>query len=1101
MNKTLRRFTVLLIGALALVVTFSGVLVAQQAAALQGSVTDARSGQVLPGANVFIKELQIGSATDKDGNFSFLVPATLVRGQQVTLQVKYVGYKQTTETITLSSGVIKRDFALTEDVLGMQEVVVTGTIGGTFKEKLPFTVDRVSKADIEHAPAKTAESAIRGKVAGVKVVQGSGMPGRAAEVQMRGATSLNTSGRSSGPLYIVDGVILGSGTVDIDALNIENIEVVKGAAAASLYGSRAAAGVVQITTSRGGFLPEGETRVNFRNEYGRNQLVNKISLSKRHAFRYNAARPDSPWVNWAGTVVPRANRVLDTLYRTGRTDMYVTIPGGFRIARDTTMTVSGANTSFKDKEFAGKLYDQIDEFFDPGYYYTNTLTVSHKSRNTNFMASLNNRRESGVIISHEGLRQQSVRLNVDHKFLEGLDLSLSVFHSTSNNDEIQEESGGPLYELTYMPPDIDLRQPNADGQPFLIWPDPGQSLEANPLYRVHFNDRTRIRKRTLGSGTMRWAPSRMFDIEGNFSYDRLDQDYKNYYIKGFKTVNASTVNSGSVYISNSGNEAMNGSLTGSFNYDIGDLSTRSKARYLFELQKTRFADGSGNELLIGGISTLTNVSKATRDVTSSSTEIRAEGYYFITSLDFKGRYIADFLIRRDGSSLFGADARWQTYYRASAAWRLAQEPWWFFSDYVNEMKLRYSIGTAGTRPAFAAQYEVWNLSGGAVSKGTLGNAGLKPEFSTEQEFGFDVGVMDRVLVEVTYSNKVTKDQIDQAPLLSYFGYPNQWKNIGTVETNTLEASLKAFLIQGRDVSLSATVLFDQSTQKITELNVPAYRFGPDQQSGAVFYMKKDETLGAMYGRKWLKSADNLPPNLKNTSSAWQVNDDGYLVPVGDGNSWRDGIAKKKWGTNVILVGSDGIPYTLPWGQPVREMVGLWPTGNDWLFIGNAIPDFNLAFNTTFRYKGFTAYLLFDAQIGGEIYNLTRQWAYRDLMHGDNDQIGKTDETKKPLSYYSTLYSTNLTNSHFVEDGTYLKLRELSIRYSFDRGDLAPIFGSWVNRVTIGVIGRNLFTWTDYTGYDPEVGRSTGQGNATLFRFDGYYYPNYRNISGSLEIEF
>jgi TonB-linked SusC/RagA family outer membrane protein len=1059
-NSWLLRLTVLLVVALLIPAS----LVGQESAAITGKVTDARTGQALPGANVYVNELTVGSATDRDGMYTFLVSPTNVRGQEVTIVVRFVGYRQRAEKLTLTPGTHTRDFTLQEDVLGLEEVIVTGTIGGTFKEKLPFTVDRVTKNELEHVPAKTAETAIRGKVAGVKIVQGSGQPGTAAAVQMRGVTSINASARASGPLYIIDGVVLAGSTVDFDALNIESIEVVKGAAAASIYGARAAAGVVQITTSRGAYLPDGETRVTFRNEYGQNELANKISLSKAHHYRVDA---NGDWVNASGQPVPRSGRSANFL------------PGFTNIA-------------FKDTPYKGPLYDQIDEFFDPGYYYTNTLTLAHKARSTNFLVSLNNRRDSGIIEGHEGYWNQGIRANVDHRFMDNLSLSFSGSHNSS----LRDDNNDGFFGLTFMPPDVNLRAPNADGTPYIIWPDPGQSLEANPLYQIHNSDRTSRRKRTLGNIGLTYAPMKWLDFETQVSYDRLDYHGSEYWPKGYKTVNASTLNTGRVYKEGQGLEALNGSLTASVNYDFGDLSSRSKVRYAFESQKSRFESAGGNNLAVIDVPSLA-VTTESKDIGSTISDVKGEGYYFITGLDYQGKYIADFLVRRDGSSLFGADQRWHNYYRASLAYRIAEEPWWPVPA-INEMKVRYSIGTAGSRPSFAAQYETFNVSAGIVSKATLGNSDLRPEFSTEQEMGIELGLLDRFLLEVTYANTVTKDQILAVPLSAVYGFSTQWLNAGTLESNTIEASLKAFLIQSRDMSLSATLLFDRTKQEITEFNLPPYRTGPTQQSGDVFYVRKGEILGAFYGLRWMKSHNDLPSWLKNTADLWQTNDDGYLVPVGTGNSWREGLSKRLWGTTVTMVGSDGRTYSFPWGYPSRFRD---ESRNDYVKIGTAIPDFNMAFNTTFRWKGLTTYLLFDAQIGGEIYNLTRQWAYRDLMSGDMDQVGKSDETKKPTAYYSTLYSTNLTNSHFVEDGTYLKLRELSFRYTFDRGDLAPYLGGWINRITVGVIGRNLLTWTNYSGYDPEVGNTSGQGDATIYRFDGFFYPNFRSYSGTLEIEF
>jgi len=261
MKKTLRRFTVLFIGALALVVTLSSVLIAQQAAALQGSVTDARSGQVLPGANVFIKELQLGAAADRDGNYNFLVPAGLVQGQQVTLIVKFVGYKQTIETITLSPGLLKRDFALTEDVLGMQEVVVTGQGQQVELRQLGASIGSIDAGQYREAPVVSISQLLQAREAGVTVQQGSGAVGQASRIMLRGPISLSMGVQ---PVIYIDGMRIDNSTTtgawtgggtwqsmdDINWADVERVEIVKGAAAATLYGTQAASGVIQLFTHR-----------------------------------------------------------------------------------------------------------------------------------------------------------------------------------------------------------------------------------------------------------------------------------------------------------------------------------------------------------------------------------------------------------------------------------------------------------------------------------------------------------------------------------------------------------------------------------------------------------------------------------------------------------------------------------------------------------------------------------------------------------------------------------------------------------------------------------------------------------------------------------
>jgi len=231
---------------------------------------------------------------------------------------------------------------------------------------------------------------------------------------------------------------------------------------------------------------------------------------------------------------------------------------------------------------------------------------------------------------------------------------------------------------------------------------------------------------------------------------------------------------------------------------------------------------------------------------------------------------------------------------------------------------------------------------------------------------------------------------------------------------------------------------------------------------------------------------------------FQVNDDGYVVWVGAGNSYTDGIAKTLWGTRSIITDARGLTYE--WGVPIKFDNGT----TDYHFnkIGSIVPDFNLSFNTSFRWKNLSVYGLLDAQIGGDVYNMTNQWGLREWKLKDADQAGKPEGLKKPTLYYSRLYDTRSANSHFVEDATYLKIREVSLRYAFNQRALRPIFGSVLNRLTLGVIGRNLFTFTDYSAYDPEVGIAGGQGGSSaLSRFDSYGYPNFRIVSGVVELEF
>jgi hypothetical protein len=464
-------------------------------------------------------------------------------------------------------------------------------------------------------------------------------------------------------------------------------------------------------------------------------------------------------------------------------------------------------------------------------------------------------------------------------------------------------------------------------------------------------------------------------------------------------------------------------------------------------------------------------------VSGSTQEISAQGYFAAANVDYRGRYIVDALVRRDGSSLFGPEERWHTYYRASGAWRVAEEPWWTV-DAVDELKLRYSIGTAGGRPSYGDRFETYSFTdGGGLEKGTLGNRFLKPELSTEQEIGVDAIIRNRVSVQLSYARTKSEDQLVLVPLPAGFGFSSQWQNAGTVEGRTWEATIEATAIEQNDLRWTLGFVADRSRHEITEFNRRCFRTGAE----SAFYRCAGETLGTMYGTRFITSAAELPEGAP--ADQFQVNDDGLLVWVGAGGDWRN----QQWGTS-----STDLDATYDWGIPIlqTEESGV----SSVVRIGDTNPDFNWGLSSNLQWRHFTLYGLLGAQVGGDIYNRTNQRMYQYFRSGDTDQAGRPDELKKTTDYYSQLYAANLINEWFVEDASFVKLRELSLRFRVPQGTIERFSRGSVDGLTIFAIGRNLFTWSDYKGYDPEAG-------TPLSRMDDFVYPQFRTLTAGLEIRF
>jgi TonB-linked SusC/RagA family outer membrane protein len=1064
---------------------------AQAGGTVTGNVVDATSGRTLESAQVFIPALNQGALTNQAGRFIILnVPAGTHE-----LRVELIGYTSASQEVTVTAGQTQTvEFRLESTALRLQELVVTGVAGSTPRIKLPFTVESVDFENMP-VPSPSADGLIQGKVPGVRVVRGSGQPGDDSDIMLRGPTTITGTQQ---PLIIIDGVITDNSMSDIASLDVSSIEVVKGAAAASLYGSRAQNGVVQITTKRGQGLSVDQSRITVRNEYGVNQLEGSVPLVRNHPYQMDESGNFLALVD--GNLVP-----VDIRYFVDKGTGEVCDP-----AQDPTQTVCApppnpllnnrlnpgevgtVYNSFQDSEYPYPLYDHVDQFFNPGRFYSGYVAAEGRTGSTNYRASFTHQAEGGVVDELDGFKLNGFRLNLDHQIRDDLTMAVSTYYSRSRSDD---SGTGPFYDLTFQAPFADLtaRQPNSANQGpcgaegCYVWrPDPF-SQETNPLYQISLLDNQDTRQRFLGAANITWSPLTWFELEGNFSLDQ-----SNFYQTDFEPAgmvsDQSGFGQGGLDKDQRHDNDMNASFTASFNKSFGDLTTRTKVRYLLEDQHREQFDVNAQNFFARGVPDLDNIGGSI-NIGSSIQDVLAEGYFFISALDYQGKYVGDFLVRRDGSSLFGPDERWQTYYRASGAWRLAQEAWWPFDD-LNEFKLRYSIGTAGGRPRFAAQYETYDVGSDGIQPETLGNRALKPELSTEQEVGLETVFFNKINAGVTYAWSRVEDQLLEVPLAGYRGFANQWQNAGTIESKTLEAFVEMALIDSPRLGWTTRVNFDRTRQDISELNIAPYREG-------FFYVREGEELGTFYGSKWIGSCGELPSGTD--CSEFAVNDDGLLVWVGAGNGFQDGISKGLWGSRGEINGA-----TYDWGVPIA---GSNEVDGSFLFMGNTTPDFNLTWSNTFRMGSLSLYTLIDGEIGADVYNQTRQWAYRDRRSGNQDQAGKPDGLKKPIVYYQRLYNTNASSSWFVEDGSFVKLREASLRYTLDQSLVDRAFGTLgVDGLAVNLIGRNLLTFTDYDGYDPETGVVTNQieqagGSSAIGRVDNFGFPNFRTLSASLEIIF
>ncbi|MEO5579457.1 MAG: SusC/RagA family TonB-linked outer membrane protein [Gemmatimonadaceae bacterium] len=1028
----------LLAGVLGALLAHAGRVQAQTTAVIAGKVT-AEAGRPIGGASVLFPDFNIGANTSADGSYSITVPSDRVKGQTLIIVARYIGYAPVRKQVTLRPGTQEQSFSLTRDALQLNEVVVTGTGSATEVKKIPFAIGIVSADQLKETPSVTALGGLAGKIPGVQVLTGSGEPGAPPAVRLRAATSLTGT---QDPLIIIDGTISHGTLADINSEDIERVEVVKGAAASSLYGSNAANGVIQIFTKRGANNPEGELVVTVRNEIGRSYLGKTLPRAEAHSFRVDAQGQylRTP----SGDRIPEPDGIADNAY----------------------LTVN----------------DPQKSALRPGQFITNYISVGQRKGTTNYNASIQNTSTEGVLFGIKGYNRQNFRVNLDQVFNSRLDVNMGAFYGKSNNDQVAQGPGSPFFALTFVEPDVDLFAKNPDGSAFIAKIPDRVANASNPLYALTNIKNKTDRTRFTGTGKARY---RLFDwltAEGNFNYDEESNSFTQLTPFGFLDATGISTD-GNLFKQNDRGRSYNTGAAITSIRKFGPVTNTTRGSFSYDDQISSAFSLNATQLTVTKTPEFTAVSNGGGLLTplSNSQTIRTRGSFLVTTFDIQDRYILDGLIRKDESSLFGSAARSKNYYRYSGAWRVSEN---FRLPGVDEFRLRASKGTAGLRPIFNAQYETFAIVSGAPEKVNLGNRFLQPAHSTETEYGLNFDFLGRFHFEYTNSDKITRDQILLVPLSAATGYRNQWQNAGTLKGRTQEAALGGALISRPGFGLNLNITADRTRQRITQLDVPDFLTGPfyqgSEDNAAIFRIAAGETFGVMYGTRTVRNLAQLyqDPAKKALSGAGQ-----------------------RWHTDNLIVNEEGYLVERSGYRTVNErpIAFVNEQGESKVQIGDVNPDFNMAFNTQMNLRGLSVSALVNWVKGGNVYNGTRQWPFFENRDAIYDQRGKPAEERKPQQYYNFFYNSIDPIDFFVEDGTYLKLKELAVNYTFPTAAVTRMRALGFSGVKVGVVGRNLFTKTKYTGYDPEV--SGLSGDPYSFRFDGFSYPNFRTFTGLIELAF
>lgn len=674
-------------------------------------------------------------------------------------------------------------------------------------------------------------------------------------------------------------------------------------------------------------------------------------------------------------------------------------------------------------------------------------------------------------------------MNFSVDLSEKMKVSFTSNYVKTDGFNISEQGQGAnfFYSSLIVEPFINLKEKHPDGY---FSPVPaGYTVQAsnfsNPLYVADYQTFKFRNERLLTGVNADYFVNDFLKFNISQTLDKNWGRFFNYTPNGFQTPTPSaTQNDGAISESKSVSAAAISSLSMNYRRTFGDFNTSLTLKYLYENRQFESIAGSGYDFLAEGVQNLENTVRENQSIGSEYRKEVAKNYFANLDVDYKDKLIVSGLVRLDESSLFGADNRSRVYGRGTLAYILSED---YDINGIDFFKVRASYGTSGQRPSWYAQYETFSVTSSAITPGRLGNRNLRPSVVAELEAGVNINFMDNFKFEFNYSNTKTSDDFIVVPLPGVAGFSSQWQNVGEIESTYYEASLSGDILRSDDLSWSFNLNFDTGTQEITDLGaVPPYtRTG----LGAVdiFRVEAGRPYGTIYGYKYATSLDqlsvvggavaNVPASgsssLGGAVSDYSVNSQGYVVRTAD-------------------IGTSAEAPLQIYDED-KEATAVTE-------IGNTNPDFNLGFSTSFAYKNFSLYVLLDYQQGGDIYNYTRQLLYFNERHNDLAIYGANG---KEQNYAQNIYNRSDPNSHFVEEGTYAKIREVSLGYNLDVEKI-PGLSQYVDDIRFQLTGRNLFTFTNYSGWDPEVAIST---NPTNFRLDEYSYPNFRTFSAAVTIKF
>ncbi|MGZ3838305.1 MAG: SusC/RagA family TonB-linked outer membrane protein [Flavisolibacter sp.] len=967
----------------------------------------------LPGISVTIRNTTEGAITDAEGNYSIV--ANLRQGSHEVV-FSGIGFKAATQTLAIGAATnYTVNITLQEDALKMEEVVVTGTSQGTTRRQLGSYVSTVKADELSRGATGNVLAALQGKTAGAQIIQNNGDPAGGISVRLRGISSVLSS---SEPLYIIDGVIVNNATnrvtntqnsydgsnfvgtvgqnrmVDINPADIDHIEVLNGAAAAAIYGSRANAGVIQIFTKHG---KTGAPQINVTTGYMRSELRKKLDVN-RSPVKFGG----SPDVQTQDILTP-------SLTNTTPVTRYDYQDYIFHKANGTDDNVSVSGGTEKTKYYLSGSY-----FFNQGIV-----------RNTDF-------------------RRFSFRSNLEQTINKVLsfNIGLNYINSASNEKPDGNSFFSPMNAVTIIGNFHDIFTRDANGNIRAV----GERGRVNPVSVIEDFKQKEETNRVIANLGLKLKPLTGLSFDYTLGIDNYGQNGTTYMPPFAYNVNTAFFGGGPSIdptlngYTSAGNDyffQINNELNGTYQFDITkELGSTTQVGYSLQYEKNRYSLLQGRGLA-PFIETINGASTPLQS-SDERTEISISGVYLQQNFRLFNKLFLTGAVRFDGSSVFGKDQRNQVYYKASGSYLISDEDFWKKTfTWWNTAKIRAAYGESGNLTGIGAYdrinaYSSNTFLGRIALSGSsrLANEEVKPERQKELELGTDLSFFkDRIGLQFNWYRKRVEDLLINRQIAPTNGYSSLLDNFGSLENKGFEVVLNGSPLSKTNLKWDITAIFNRNRNKVIEVGPALTLFSTN--GGAPIALLEGYPVGVFYGTFF--AVDAAGNQIKNPTGFPQIEQGIQNGPLSY-TAQRD---------------NNGLPK----GTTLRKI------------IGNPNPDYTASLVNEVSYRKFNLRVQLDAVQGVDVFNAdfrTRQGV------GNGKVAEQEDNGQLPRGYVNSVYQIEQWR---IDDGSFVKLREVAIGYSFGRSRL-------FNDLTISLSGRNLISWDHYRGYDPEVNAG---GQSTLLR--------------------